>query len=171
MVSDTDCRELLDCRRKRDTVVPVTEPASPSSSAASGSKAGAVLVVGGLTMLLLLTMELGGILDALDGRLRDFFSVRMGETFPHQLSLGLRWSVAAAVAFLLPASMLAVVPGWRRCLLAFGCTLIMLVWAPVLCLTAHQPQVSVVVSAAAIAAVVVLTCAPRVMKATPEQTT
>lgn len=143
------------------TLTAVTDSHGVAPQRSTGSKAGAVVIVGGLTMLLLLTFELGGLLDAIDRGIAGFFAVRLGEDFPLMLPLWIRWSVAAVLAFVLPAVMLLVAERWRRVLLWIACTLVMQAWAPVLCLAAHQPQVAVVVLASLISGAVVILCARR----------
>lgn len=96
-------------------------------------------------MLLALGFEVLGGVAAMERELGEFMSGQLGESFTHQLPLSVRWSAALLMAFGMPLSILASAGLYQRLILWLVASMVMLAWAPVLCLAAYQPEVLLVV--------------------------
>jgi hypothetical protein len=86
-----------------------------------------------------------GWVAAMERQLAEFMAAHLGESFTHQLPLSVRWGAALLMAFGLPLSILTSVDLCRRLILWIVSSIVMLAWAPVLCLAAYQPEVLLVV--------------------------
>jgi len=103
------------------------------------------VVIGGVTMLLALGLELLGWVAAIDRQLAELMAGYLGESFTHQLPLSVRWGAALLMAFGMPLSILASGGVYQRLILWVVASIVILAWAPVLCLAVYQPEVLLVV--------------------------
>lgn len=106
---------------------------------------GTAFVIGGVTMLLALGLELMHAVDAVDRQFAGFMGERLGESFPQQLSWWIEWGAALLMAFGMPIGILASRGLWQRLILWVVSSMVMLAWVPVLCLAAYQPEAGLVV--------------------------
>lgn len=117
---------------------------SDSPAGSFWSVLGTSLLLGCAIMLLLLLASLLGWI----GRLDDFIGAWMGdlmnERFPHQLPAVISWLLTSVIAFGLPALLLTCRHGWQRMTVWLASIAVIAFWVPVLCLAAHQPNVSLV---------------------------
>lgn len=98
-------------------------------------------MIGGVTMLLALGLEVLGSVAAIERQFAEIMSGQLGESFAHQLPLSVRWGVALLMAFGMPLSILASAVLYQRLILWVAASVVILAWAPVLCLAAYQPEV------------------------------
>ena len=106
---------------------------------------GTAFVIGGVTMLLALGLELMHAVAAVDRQLAALMGERLGESFPQQLPWWIAWGAALLMAFGMPIGILASRGLWQRLILWMVSSMVMMAWVPVLCLAAYQPEVGLVV--------------------------
>jgi len=110
----------------------------------------------GCTILLLLVLAtLIGWIARLDSLLTAWMGDVMGESFAHRLPGALSWLLTIAIAFGMPALLLNCRYGWQRITIWLAGIAVFALWAPVLCLAAHRPEISLVWLAAASAGLLV----------------
>lgn len=128
---------------------------SDSPAGSFWSIAGTSLFQGcGILLALLLATLLGGV-GKVDALLTAWMEDVMGETFAHSLPAAIPWLLAIAIAFGMPALLLNCRQGWQRVTAWFASIIIIGLWAPVLCLASHRPEISLVWLAAAVSGLLV----------------
>lgn len=112
--------------------------------------AGALALCSGLTLLLLLILQLSGVVAAFDRQLCALIESRLGESLSQAVPGLVLWLVAVTFAVLAPLVLLHCPRAWQRWLLWGASLVVIALWAPVLGLAAHRPEISLVFSAALI---------------------
>ena len=116
-----------------------------------------VAVIGSLSLVLAVGLELLGISGRVDSGVIKMVTHGKEEGFPKVLPEWSGWFVALLFGFGLPWVMLSVAGAWRRWVLWVSAMFLTFSWAPVLVLAAHRPQIGIpliVVSWAGICAMV-----------------
>ena len=100
-------------------------------------------VLHGCTILFaLIAASLLGWIDQLDGMLGCGMGRVMGERHEQTLPGFILWPMTVLIAFGLPALLLSCHHLWQWLTVWFCSLVILILWAPVLCLAAHQPTIS-----------------------------
>jgi hypothetical protein len=102
-----------------------------------------VAVIGSLSILLAVGLDLLGILGRLNEAVLEKVSQGKDPVFPNSLPDGLGWLVAVLCGFALPFAMLSVAGAWRRWVLWISTLFLMVSWIPVLVLAAYAPVICV----------------------------
>ena len=106
-------------------------------------------------MLLLFAGTMTGWLAQIDGMLAAWMEDVMDETFARSLPSALPWLMAVLVAFGLPMLLLCCRHSWQRLTIWIASLAVLALWAPVLCLASHAPDISMSWLAAALAGLLV----------------
>ena len=120
-----------------------------------GSIVGSALLHGSAIMLLLFAATVTGGIAQLDGLLQAWMGEVMDETFPNQLPAALTWLMAVIIAFGLPMLLMCCRHSWQRLTVWMASLAILFLWAPVLCLAAHRPEITMACLATALAGLLV----------------
>ncbi len=132
----------------------VSDPANrPAES--MGSIVATALLHGSTIMLLLLAGTMMGWPAHLDDILGDWLASVMDEDFVHEVPAAILWLMAVLIAFGLPLLMLCCSHGWQRMTVWIASLAVLGLWAPVLCLASHRPEISMSCVAAAVAGLLV----------------
>jgi hypothetical protein len=102
-----------------------------------------VAVIGSLSILLAVGLDLLGILGRLNEALAKMASQGKDPVFPNSLPDGLGWLVAVLGGFVLPLAMLGVAGAWRRWVLWISTLFLIVSWIPVLVLAAYAPAICI----------------------------
>lgn len=100
-------------------------------------------VIGALSILLAVGLELLGIMGHLNEAVLKIVSRGKDSVFHHSLPDGIVWSVAVVGGFALPFAMLSVAGAWRRWILWISMFFLTTSWIPVLVLAAYLPKICI----------------------------
>lgn len=117
---------------------------SDSPTGSFWSIVGTSLFHGCAILIALIMATLTGAIHKLDALLEAGMSGLMGEQFVHSLPSAVAWLLAIVIAFGMPALLLNCRQGWQRVTLWFVSIIVIALWAPVLCLAAYRPEISLV---------------------------
>ena len=105
----------------------------------------AAVVIGLLSIVLAAGLQALGILNRLNEAISNCLS--SGKDISNELPVGVIWLAAIFFAFGISFSILGVRETWRRIVLWVTATVLVMGWAPVLVLTAREPQIAAVLVA------------------------
>lgn len=134
--------------------------AHPSQSSA-GTSLGAVILVGGVSLAVVGALQLAGQVDRWNLWLCDAIELMLGEALSQRLPTWSWWVLAALFAFGLPALLLPIACAWKRWTIWLVASGLMVLWAPVLGLASHRPELILPWIATACSGLLVLLCAGR----------
>jgi len=109
-----------------------------------------VLLHGTIILFLLFGAVLSGWIETCDRWLGQWLGALMGEEFVQALPDAVGWLIASVVAFGLPALILSCRHSWQRLTVWIASMVVLALWAPVLALAAHRPEISMAWLAAAV---------------------
>lgn len=99
-------------------------------------------VIGSLSVMLAVGLSALRIIERLDDLIAARFLQKGASAFPQSLPESLVWLAALVLAFALSYAVLSVAGTWRRVVLWVSTAVLVAVWAPVLSLAAHAPDVA-----------------------------
>lgn len=108
------------------------------------SVASSALLHGCTVLFALIAATLLGLIGQLDGLLHGWLSGMIGESYEQTLPGFIQWPMTIMIAFGLPLLLLCCDHAWQRYTLWFSSLAILSLWAPVLCLAAYRPTISLI---------------------------
>lgn len=107
----------------------------------------ATIATAAMALVLALGLKIIGLIDRIDGFLYDFFLPRGMKAPTLSLHSTFIWISTALLVLLLPTIILRIPGTWRRYLVWILTTALMILWAPVLILASHKPDISIAIIA------------------------